>query len=371
MTNPLSPLYEIVTHFQMDGDVAEIAPYGTGHINGTYRVTCRLPGEGRRERAYILQRINQNIFKQPENLMQNMERVTAHLRQKIGSNGGDSQRRVITLIPTRSGENFYRTPQGDFWRAEVFIEGAQTYLQAQNATHYYQAARAFGDFQRHLSDFPIEQLHTTIPDFHHTGKRFQTFVQAVESDTHNRAQGVRADIEFALQRASEATRLVDLVAAGQMPERVTHNDTKLDNVMIDDTTGEGVCVIDLDTVMPGLAVFDFGDTVRSCCNPALEDEPDLAKVTFSLPTFNLLAQGFLDATRDCLTPIEIDHLAFGAKLITFEQGLRFLGDHLNGDVYYKIHRPNHNLERARTQFKLVSDMEAVFDEMLQIVEKYR
>jgi hypothetical protein len=359
------PLHEIAAQFQLDGYVTEIEPYGSGHINHTYRLQCRLPDGG--VRRYILQRINQNVFKSPETLMHNMVLVTTYLRDKVEASGGESSRRVLTLIPTGGGAYFYRTPDGDFWRAETFIEGAQTYLQAQNSAHYYQVALAFGKFLRHLHDFPLGQLHPTIPDFHHTPKRFDAFVRATENDAFNRAHSVIAEIDFIFQRATETTHLVDLVTAGQMPERVTHNDTKLDNVMIDDSTGEGICVIDLDTVMPGLAVFDFGDAVRSCCNPVLEDELDLSRVNFDLRTFRLLAQGFLDATRDCLTPIEIANLAFGAKLITLEQGLRFLGDYLNGDMYYKIHWPEQNLARARTQLKLVLDMEMVFDEMQQTV----
>jgi hypothetical protein len=263
------------------------------------------------------------------------------------------------------------TPSGEYWRAEIFIEGAQTYLTARDAQHYYNVARAFGEFQKYLDDFPIHELHDTIPDFHHTGKRFDAFLRAVEQDVINRAAPVKPEIDFALLRADEATVLTDMVEKGQIPLRVTHNDTKLDNVMIDDVTGEGVCVIDLDTVMPGFAVFDFGDTVRSCANTGLEDESDLSKVNFDLPVFNRLAHGFLDATRETLTSTEIDQLAFGAKLITFEQGIRFLTDYLNGDTYYKIHRPSHNIDRARTQFKLVQEMEQSYDAMLATIEKHR
>jgi len=362
-------LLQATKNFQIMGDIVEIAPYGTGHINHTYRLICR--SSLGTYHNYILQKINQNVFREPEKLMENFVLVTDHLRHRIIEDGRDPSRRTITLIPTHSNEWLTQTPDGEYWRVENFIEGANTYLQAQNIEQYYHAAHAFGQFQSYLTDLHPANLHATIPDFHHTGKRFQNFLNAVDEDKSHRAKNVQAEIGFAQVRESETTVLIDLISAGKMPERVTHNDTKLDNVMLDDKTGEGICVIDLDTVMPGLAVFDFGDTVRSCCNPSFEDEPDLSQVRFNLQTFDLLARGFLDATRNCLTPIEIDHLAFGAKLITFEQGLRFLTDYINGDIYYKIHRPNHNLERARTQFKLIADMEAAFNQMQQIIEKYR
>jgi len=355
----------LVKHFTFEGAFLDAIPFGTGHINGTYAARFQLPdGTIRR---YILQQVNTQIFKAPEKVMHNIQKVTSHLRRKIGR----QERAVIMLIPTTNGETFYVTSSGEFWRAEVFIEGAQTYLTARNMKQYYNAARAFGEFQKHLDDFPIHELHDTIPDFHHTGKRFEAFLRAVGQDVVNRAAQVKSEIDFVLHRADETTVLTDMAAKGQIPLRVTHNDTKLDNVMIDDITGEGVCVIDLDTVMPGIAVFDFGDTVRSCANTGLEDEPDLSNVNFSLRVFDRLTHGFLDATREILTPTEIGQLAFGAKLITFEQGIRFLTDYLNGDAYYKTHHPNQNLDRARTQLKLVRDMEHSCDGMLASIERHR
>jgi len=360
---------EILQQFQFEGNFSDIAPYGTGHIHETYAARFRQRDSG--IHRYILQKINRFVFKEPEKVMQNIERVTVHMRKWIMAEGGDLLRNTINLIPTVDGKSFYCTENGEYWRAFVFIEGAQTYQIAKSLDHHYHAARAFGKFQKYMSDLPVEHLHVTIPDFHHTGKRFEAFIRAVEEDQSNRASSVKSEIDFAYQRADETTKLVDLSRVNQIPERVTHNDTKLDNVMVDDVTGEGICVIDLDTVMPGLVPFDFGDSVRSGANPALEDEPDLSKVCFALPIFDRLARGFLEVTKDCLTPVELDHLAFGAKLITYEQGLRFLTDHLNGDVYYKTHRDNHNLDRCRTQFKLVSDMEASFEEMIKIVDKYK
>jgi SAM-dependent methyltransferase len=359
----------MVKYFKFEGDFLDAHPYGFGHINDTYTAYFRKAG-GLVNR-YILQRINHNVFKHPERLMQNIERVTAHLRKKIIAAGGDPERETLNLIPTVDAKTFYRTHDGNYWRAYGFIEGALTYEVVETLDHVYNAAKAFGKFQKLLSDFPAEQLYETIPNFHHTRKRFGAFVEAVERDVENRAQSVGDEIEFVEKRAEDASVLVDLLEQGKLPELVTHNDTKLNNVMIDDETGEGVCVIDLDTVMSGLSLYDFGDSVRSGANPAAEDERDLSKVCIDLEIFDRFAHGYLDAARDFLTSTEVDYLPFSAKLMTFECGMRFLTDHLNGDVYFKIHRVNHNLDRCRTQFKMVRDMEEKFDQMVRIVEKHR
>ena len=360
---------DLVRQFRCEGVFLGASPYGHGHIHDTYAARFR-KADGTIAR-YILQRINRHVFPQPEAVMHNIEQVTDHLRRKITAQGGDPARQTITLIPTVEGTTFYRSPQGDCWRAEVLIEGARTYETAASPAHVYQAAKAFGRFQRLLSDFPPGQLFETIPDFHHTGQRFQALVEAVARDAVNRARQATAEIAFAEKRAGEVRVLVDRRAAGAIPERVIHNDTKLNNVMIDDETGEGICVIDLDTVMPGLAVYDFGDAVRGGANPAAEDERDLSQVGLDLTLFEHLARGYLEETRDFLTPAEMDSLAFAAKLISFEQGLRFLTDYLNGDVYYRTHRPDHNLDRCRTQFKLVSDIEAKFDQMARLIQAHR
>jgi len=303
--------------------------------------------------------------------MQNVERVTSHLRKKIIAAGGDPDRETLNLIPTVDGKTFYRTQDGSYWRAYVFIEGAQTYEAVENLDHVYNASKAFGKFQKLVSDFPPGQLYETIPNFHHTTKRFEAFIEAVERDVKNRAQSVRAEVEFVEKRADDTSVLLDLLDQGKLPERVAHNDTKFNNVMIDSETGEGICVVDLDTVMPGLSLYDFGDSVRSGTNPAAEDERNLSKVCIDLEIFDCFAHGYLDAARDFSTPTEVDYLAFSARLMTFECGIRFLTDHLNGDTYFKIHRENHNLDRCRTQFKMVEDMEERFDQMERIVEKYR
>ena len=356
-------------HFQFEGQFLDAQSYGFGHINDTYVARFRQPN-GRIHR-YIVQRINHNVFKKPEDVMHNMELVTNHMRVKVIAAGGDPTRETVTLIPTNDGNTFCKSSAGDYWRVHEFIEGAQTYLKGEHLEHNYHAAKAFGKFLGMLSDFPAGRLYETIPDFHHTPKRFSSFVQAVEEDPKNRAHSAQSEIEFVLQRAKEASILMDMLASGEMPQRVTHNDTKIDNVMIDKKSGEGICVIDLDTVMPGLVVFDFGDSVRSGANPAAEDEQDLSKVFLDLAIFDRLAHGFLEEARKFLTTNEINHLAFGAKLITYEQSIRFLTDHINGDIYYKISRENHNLDRCRTQIKMVRDMEQKFDQMTNIVKRHR
>jgi Ser/Thr protein kinase RdoA (MazF antagonist) len=366
---PRPDFTNIIEHFRFKGDFLQAHPFGSGHINDTYAVHFRkVDGAACR---YILQWINHNVFKNPERLMRNIERVLAHLRAKIAAMDGDPEREALSLVPTLDGHTFHRTDDSNYWRAYILIEGAQTFEVMENLDHAYSVARAFGRFQKLLSDFPAEQLYETIPDFHHTRKRFDAFVEAVEKDVKNRARSVRAEIEFVEKRAEETSVLVNLLERGKLVSRVTHNDTKFNNVMIDDQTGEGVCVIDLDTVMPGLSLYDFGDAVRSGANPAAEDEPDLSKVSMDLDIFDRLAHGYLDAVRDFLTPLEMDYLPFSARLMTLECGMRFLTDHLNGDVYFKIHRENHNLDRCRTQLKMVSDMEQKFDQMERIVGRYR
>ena len=362
-------LNDIVRHFRFDGELLDVSPFGSGLINDTYRARFRSVDGSMRQ--YILQRINHHIFKYPDQVMHNIELVTTFIRQKLTAAGQVYARHTIHFVTTTEENYFYKSPSGNFWRAYHYIDGARTYQKAANPAMYYQAANAFGRFLSLLNDFPIEQLYVTIPNFHNTPWRYETFLKAVASDPENRASMVQNEIEFVTCRADEMDRLVKLVNAGQIPERVTHNDTKIENVMISDATGEGLCLIDLDTVMPGLSAFDFGDSVRYSANTSTEDEPDLSKVAFDLAVFEQLAHGFLDATRHILTPAEINHLAFGAKLITLEQGIRFLTDHLLGDTYYKIQRNNQNLVRCRTQFKLVSDMETDYDQMQSIIERYQ
>lgn len=358
----------VLGHFDLPGRLLAVAPYGSGHIHDTYASVFQT-GDG--PLRFIHQRINLFVFPEPEKVMANIERVTNFARQRILASGGDPSRETLTLLPAEDGRSFYQAPNGDYWRSYVFIEGARTYEQVEDLRHVYSAARAFGQFQRLLSDLPGERLHETIPNFHHTRRRFETFLSALANDPCRRAACVRPEIEFVLAHEAETSVIVDLLAAGELPERVTHNDTKLDNVMIDETTREGVCIIDLDTVMPGSALYDFGDAVRIGASSAAEDERELDKVGIDLIMFDRLAHGYLDAAREFLTATEVDLLVFAAELITLECGMRFLTDHLNGDVYFKIHRPDQNLDRCRTQFKMVAEMERQRQAMQDIVERYR
>jgi Ser/Thr protein kinase RdoA (MazF antagonist) len=362
---------EVVDLFRFSGSLVQVEPFGCGHINDTYVATFK-QADGT-VRRYILQRINQFVFKDPAALMENTKRVTCHLSAKIREAGGDPLRETLNLVETVDSRDYTLDSSGEFWRAYLFIEGARTYESAETPQQIYQAAWAFGNFQRQLADFPAARLHETIPNFHNTPQRFQAFVEAVQRDAHNRAASVRAEIQFLERREAETHILVDLVSSGALPLRVTHNDTKLNNVMIDDQTGRAICILDLDTVMPGLALYDFGDAVRSAAALVAEDAPESSGAGISLETFDSLAHGYLDAARNFLTAAEVDLLAFSARLITLEQAIRFLGDYLNGDIYYKIHRPGHNLQRARTQIGMLSDMEPGrnYEKMNRIISKYR
>ena len=362
-------LADIIKHFQLKGRLVDTERIDSGHINDSYAV--RLRRDSGASNRYLLQRINHHVFPSPEKVMENVEAITTHLRAKILAAGGDPARETMTLVPTTEGQTLCRTPHGEYWRAAIFIEGAQTYDLVESLEQVHSAAWAFGNFQNLLSDFPVTQLHETIPDFHHTPKRLQALIQAVECDVENRARSVRGEIEFAMYRAAETWILQGLLDDGRLPLRVTHNDTKFNNVLIDDATGEAICVIDLDTVMPGLSLYDFGDAVRFSANPAAEDERDLSRVTIDLEIFEALTKGYLDAARTFLTPLELEYLPFSARLMTLECGMRFLTDHLNGDIYFRIRRPDHNLDRCRAQFKLLRDMEGHFEEMVRIVETHR
>jgi hypothetical protein len=335
--------------FAIEGEFAGAAPYGSGHINDSYRAIFRRNGS---QSQYLLQRINHRIFKNPVTLMENIERVTAHLAARVAGDP-DRDRRVLRLIPVREGGVLHVDPDGEYWRAYLFIDRATTYNSVESAEQAFQAARAFGEFQRMLADLPAPRLHHTIPDFHHTPKRFAALEQAIASDVAGRVALAQPEIGFALARKELANALVH---AG-LPERVTHNDTKINNVLLDDATGEGTCVIDLDTVMPGLAAYDFGDMVRTATCRAPEDEQDLSKVSMEFPLFEALARGYLSTASGFLTPAEKESLAVAGKLITFEIGVRFLTDYLSGDTYFKVHRPGHNLDRTRAQFKLLESIE--------------
>ncbi len=350
----------IACQFQIDGGFAGATTYGSGHINDSYCVTFHQAGMPVR---YILQLINRSIFKNPIALMENIQRVTSHLASKVSGEPNRSEL-VLTLIPAHDLRVYYADADGNYWRTYRFIENAHTYDAVESTDQAFQAAKAFGRFQELLVDLPAPRLHDTIKDFHQTRKRFMALEQAIASDANGRAVLARSEIEFAFARQSITSVLLD----ANLPERITHNDTKFNNVMLDDVTGEGICIIDLDTVMPGLALHDFGDMVRTTTSPAKEDEQDLSRVTMQFSMFEALVRGYLASAGDFLTKAEKQHLVFSGKLMTFEQGVRFLTDYLQGDAYYKVSRDEHNLDRCRTQFKLLESIEQQEERMDRLVQ---
>ena len=360
---------EAVAQIAFEGELLEKGPYGSGHINDTFCLIYKQEDGSRRR--YILQHMNKEIFTKPEELMENIVGVTSYLRKKIIEQGGDPERETLNLIPTKSGDMYYVDSHNEYWRAYAFIEDAFSYDSVEKPEDFYASAVAFGNFQRLLADYPAETLHETIVGFHDTKARLARFKEVVAADIKGRASSVQEEIQFVLDREETANVLGDMLAAGELPLRVTHNDTKLNNIMLDKTSGKGLCVIDLDTVMPGLAIHDFGDSIRFGANTGAEDEVDLSKVSCSLELFECYTRGFIEGCGGSLTAKEIEMMPMGAKVMTYECGMRFLTDYLEGDVYFKTHRDHHNLDRARTQFKLVSDMEDKWDKMKEIVAKYQ
>jgi len=347
-------IHAIASRFAIDAAFESSEPYGSGHINDTYRLTCCRNGKTQR---YLLQRINHHVFPDVPALMSNIERVCHHIRRKHEEAGGpQAARRCLTLVPTTNGAAWTRDDEGDYWRMFQFIEGAVSHDIVQTPEQARTAAQAFGSFQQQLADLPGPRLHETIPDFHHTPKRVQTFEQALAQDTHRRAARARDEVNWVLEHRGLADALLDLHRRGLIPERITHNDTKLNNVLLDPDTHEAICVIDLDTVMPGLALFDFGDLVRTSTSPVAEDEPDTSKVMMQMPMFEALVRGYVAGAGRVLTPTEIDRLDMSGVVIAYTMGVRFLTDFLQGDVYYKTLHPNHNLDRCRTQIALVDSM---------------
>lgn len=362
-------LNEAIVNFDFKGTLTECKPYGSGHINDTYLLSYEIEDMGRLN--VILQRMNNEVFTKPVELMENIMGVTSYLKERIEENGGDPERETLNVIPAKDGKPYYKDSDGNYWRSYKFITDATSYDQVEKPEDFYESAVAFGNFQRLLADYPAETLHETIEGFHDTKARFATFQKAVEEDVMGRAASVQEEIEFVRAREeSIANYFCDLLAKKELPLRVTHNDTKLNNIMIDNKTGKGICVIDLDTVMPGLAMNDFGDSIRFGASTAAEDEQDLSKVSCSMELFDIYAKGFIEGCAGKLTEREILELPMGAMTMTYECGMRFLTDYLQGDTYFKIHRENHNLDRCRTQFKLVADMEQKWDTMMEIVKKY-
>lgn len=363
--NNVYDLEAIARNFNLTGELKECENNLCGHINDTFILNCE--DYNKENKKYVLQRINSNIFEKPEEVMENIYNITSHLKDKIIKENGNPLRETLNIVKTKDNKNFYKDEKGNYFRVFDFIDGASTYQLVEKPEHLYTAGKALGKFQKQLSDFDASKLYETIVDFHNTEKRFEAFLEALKKDEVGRAKDIKDEIKFILDREDETRILVNMIKEGKLPIRVTHNDTKFNNIMIDDETEEGIALIDLDTVMPGLSLYDFGDSIRSGATKALEDEKDLSKVNFDLELYENFTKGFLENAKDFLTKEEIEYLPFSAKLITFECGMRFLTDYLMGDVYFKTQRDNHNLDRARNQFKLVSDMEKEMDNMKKIV----
>ena len=346
----------VAAQFDFPGTLADCSEIKTGHINRTYRLAFRQP-DGT-ERAYLLQRINTFAFHKPDEVMENVLLVTDHLRRALIAQGVDPERRVLRVIPAKDGAPLAFDSDGSAWRAYGFIERAHSVNAVESPAQFMEVGRAFGDFQNALADFPIERLHDTIPYFHDTIRRLENFEASIAADAAHRVAKAQPEIAFARARRESMGEIVRMIEGGALPLRVTHNDTKCNNVMVDDATGEALCVVDLDTVMAGSSLYDFGDAIRFGASTAAEDETDLSKVRLDMRLFDAFAEGFISKTANGLTETELVNLPLGALVMTFEVGLRFLTDYLDGDVYFHIDRPGHNLERARCQFTLLADMEA-------------
>lgn len=351
------------------GKLIDFRPYGNGHINDTFLV--RYENDDLKTVKYILQKINKCVFKNPEQVMSNIMNVTEFLKKKISSAGGDPERETLTVLKNDSGCGYYTDGAGDYWRMLGFISDAVSLDLPETSEDFYQSAIAFGRFQHMLSDFPADTLYETIPDFHNTPVRFKAFMEAVENDICSRAEGVKDEIDFVIRRKEYMNTLEDAHKAGKLPLKVTHNDTKMNNVLLDKDTREPVCVVDLDTIMPGYSVNDFGDSIRFGASTAAEDEKDLDKVHFDMTLFETYTRGFLKGCGGILSDGELKYLPDGAIMMTLECGMRFLTDYLCGDRYFKTAYPEHNLVRCRTQFRLVSEMENEREKMNSIIERYR
>lgn len=362
-------LEDAIYAFGFGTQCSYVKPFGEGHINETYAVY--MPGaDGTDVPLYVLQRININVFKNPDQVMDNIFGVTEYLRNVIREEGGDLDRETLSYIKTKSGETYFEDADGQPWRCLHYVPNSVCYQMVERPEQFYQSALSFGHFLKQLGDYPAESLYETIPQFHDTAKRFRDFEDAQRKDVKNRARQCREEIEFVLSRKDDCDVLMKQLEEGELPLRVTHNDTKLNNILFDKDTDEGLCIIDLDTIMPGLAANDFGDSIRFGASTAEEDEKDLDKVHFDISLYDIYVKGYLEMAKDVLTPAEIESLPWGARLMTLECGMRFLADFLQGDVYFKTAYPEHNLVRARTQFRLVKEMEEQFDEMNAILKKY-
>ena len=362
-------LQEALEAFDFGAPVVGAIRYGCGHINDTFVVHTQ--PEDACCRRFILQRMSAAAFKRPDQLMENIIGITEFLGREIEKHNGDRSREAMEVLRPKNGQPYYTDSQGGAWRLYPFVEGTVCRQAADTPELFAASGRAFGRFQQLLKDYPADTLYETIPNFHNTEDRLAKFKAAVEADKLGRVKDCRPEIDFVLAREKDCSAALNAMREGRLPVRVTHNDTKLNNVLMDEVTGEGICIIDLDTVMPGLVIYDFGDSIRFGANHCAEDETDLSKVSLDVDLFAAYTAAFLEGTGGSLTNEEIAYLPWGAKLMTLECGIRFLTDYLVGDEYFHIARERHNLDRSRTQFKLVADMEARWAELEAIVKQYQ
>lgn len=356
----------ILPQFPFEGKFVSATELTSGNINNTYRLVYK---KGEKNILYTLQHINPYVFREPEKVMENIMNVTEHLKETLVREGVDPERRVLQMIRTKNGDIMYKDPSGFYWRAYYYIDDATPYNSVEKPEHFYEVGRIFGEFQKLLCDFPVENLHDTIPDFHNTTRRFYNFVAAVSEDKAGRVEEVDNEIEFFFDRRRMMGEIVKKLKKGEIATRVTHNDTKINNVLIDDETDKAICVIDLDTVMPGSALYDFGDAIRFGASTAAEDEEDLSKISLDMNLFRQFTAGFLSEVRGFLPDEEIRLLPLGVKVITCELAMRFLTDYIDGDLYFKVRSPEHNLIRAHAQMKLLTDIESKSEEMDKVIEE--
>ncbi|MCM1365525.1 MAG: aminoglycoside phosphotransferase family protein [Faecalibacterium sp.] len=359
-------LISVCRAFGIEGDLINTKTFTDGHINSTYLAEFDADGKNTK---YLVQQINTHVFKDPDVLMNNITGVTKYLRDTIEKDGGDPDRETLTFIKSVDGKYYHYLEDGSCWRIYCFIDDSFTFDLIDSNEVFESAGESFGRFQCLLDGYPAEKLGETIPNFHDTPKRLDALRLSAESDVCGRAESVKAELDFAFSREDCAATAINLHEEGKIPLRVTHNDTKLNNILFDRNTNKGICVIDLDTIMPGFSLYDFGDAIRFGAKTALEDEADLSKVSISMPLYESYVKGYLSSCASALTKAEVDHLAFSAKLLTYECGVRFLTDYLDGDVYFKTDYPEHNLVRARNQFKMVEEIEKHLDEMNSITQK--
>jgi len=357
----------VLSFYGLDPDPVDFRPHGHGHINDTYYVKTKKDGQ---TGEYILQKINTYVFRKPREMMDNIQLVTDHLRKKVIERGGDPEREVVRIIPAKNGQMYLDDPADGFWRLTPYISEARSYEIVEKPEDFHTCGQAWGQFQKDLADFPVQLLVETIPGFHDTMQRYEALEQAVHEDKLGRLKTCSKEAKFYLERKNAIAAFAgNKQKEGLLPTRVTHNDTKYNNLLIDDQTGKALCILDLDTLMPGLSMNDFGDAIRSGTNTAAEDEKDLSKVHCDLGLYKVFTDGFLEGCCGQLTKYEIDTLPMGAIGMTYEVGIRFLQDYLIGDPYFKTAYPEHNLVRSRTQMKMVQEMEDKWDQIQRILKE--